>query len=99
MSLEELANSDCRYCFGTGVRHNGYNEYPCQCAITSYSFNEIVSETDYINPVKEIFKFPDELREKYLNALYEIGSHIRSTPDSIPHIIKTLKSVLPEYED
>lgn len=36
--------------------------------------------------------------EKYLNALREIETHIRSTPEPIHHIIKTLLGALPEYQ-
>ncbi|UTR05203.1 hypothetical protein MM326_13935 [Alkalihalobacillus sp. LMS6] len=39
--------------------------------------------------------------EKVVRALTEklreIDAHVRSTPDPVPHIIKTLKSALPEY--
>ncbi|WP_165571670.1 hypothetical protein [Cytobacillus praedii] len=36
--------------------------------------------------------------EKYLNALREIDTHIRSTPEPLEYIIKTLLETLPEYE-
>lgn len=39
----------------------------------------------------------DYLKEKYLKALRRIDTHIRSTSESIPYIIKTLMCVLPEY--
>lgn len=36
--------------------------------------------------------------EKYLKALREIDTHIRSTATPIPHIISTLMNTLPEYK-
>jgi phosphoenolpyruvate synthase/pyruvate phosphate dikinase len=35
--------------------------------------------------------------EYYINMLREIDSHIRSTSEPVPYIIRTLKNVLPEY--
>lgn len=36
--------------------------------------------------------------EKYLTALREIETHIRSTPEPIQYIIKTLLEILPEHQ-
>lgn len=36
--------------------------------------------------------------DKLIEALREIDTHVRSTSDPVPHIIETLKSVLPEYK-
>lgn len=53
---------------------------------------------------KKLMAFLDTLdnedeAEKYLDALRDIETHIRSTPEPVPHIIKTLKETLPEFND
>ncbi|NMA58233.1 hypothetical protein [Clostridium cochlearium] len=40
----------------------------------------------------------DNAEEKYLKALIQIDTHIRSSKKPIPYIIETLKSILPEYQ-
>lgn len=55
--------------------------------------NATLSDDD----VKEINR-KLENAERYEEALRSIDNHIRSTSDPIPHIISTLKSILPEYE-
>lgn len=37
--------------------------------------------------------------EQYVEALRDIDTHIRSTPEPVPHIINTLKETLPEFND
>lgn len=37
-------------------------------------------------------------KDRYLSALREIDIHIRSTPEPIDYIVKTLIDNLPEYE-
>lgn len=37
--------------------------------------------------------------ERYLESLRDIETHIRSTPEPVPHIINTLKETLPEFND
>jgi septum formation inhibitor-activating ATPase MinD len=37
--------------------------------------------------------------EKMSNALREIDTHIRCTPEPVPYIVNTLKETLPEYKD
>lgn len=39
----------------------------------------------------------EEENERLTEALREIDTHIRATSDPIPHIVATLKRVLPEY--
>ncbi|OMD16261.1 hypothetical protein [Paenibacillus odorifer] len=38
-----------------------------------------------------------EENDRLLEALHEIDTHIRGTSEPIPHIVATLKRVLPEY--
>lgn len=40
----------------------------------------------------------NNMTKKYLEALREIDTHIRSTSAPIPHIINTLINTLPEYK-
>lgn len=35
----------------------------------------------------------------YLESLREIDTHIRSTKEPIPYIVKSLKNILPEYQE
>jgi predicted nucleic acid-binding Zn-ribbon protein len=61
-----------------------------------------LSEIDHLD--NEISKLKRQLQkaqvkvERYENALREIDTHIRSTPEPIPYIIQTLKATLPEYK-
>lgn len=41
----------------------------------------------------------EEENEGLTAALHEIDTHIRATSDPIPHIVATLKRVLPEYAE
>lgn len=41
----------------------------------------------------------EEENERLTEALREIDTHIRATSDPIPHIVATLKRVLPEYAE
>lgn len=45
------------------------------------------------------FKRTMEEREKLIEGLREIDTHIKATSDPIPHIVQTLKELLPEYSD
>jgi hypothetical protein len=47
---------------------------------------------DIINDLKSNIEF-------YENALREIDTHIRSTPEPVNYIINTLKRTLPEYNE
>ncbi|GED55868.1 hypothetical protein EDM54_23790 [Brevibacillus borstelensis] len=37
--------------------------------------------------------------DEYHEALLEIDTHVRSTPEPIPYIVDTLKRALPEYRE
>lgn len=52
-----------------------------------------------VNLDAEKFQEMSDLVQKYENSLREIDNHIRATSEPIPHIIKTLKDTLPEYEE
>lgn len=48
--------------------------------------------------LSEIGRLKEE-RDKLIEGLREIDTHIRSTPEPVQHIVETLKRVLPEYQE
>lgn len=55
-------------------------------------FSPLNAATDAIWLIKQA-----EKAEEYLEALRDIETHIRATPEPIPHIMDTLKKTLPEF--
>ncbi len=67
-----MANPHCYKCFGTGKRHNGYFEYPCNCTFKPIlDFEKINSDINIIpKPVKVFEISPFTLTEiQYLRSL------------------------------
>ena len=55
---------------------------------------ELVSQLDRKD--EENRKLREE-RDKLIEALRQVDTHIRATPDPVPYIVDTLKRALPEY--
>lgn len=64
-----------------------------------YALEEATDLIVYLEDLKVAVKSIESENKELYEAVREIDVHIRSTDDSIPHIVKVLKEVLPEYKE
>lgn len=80
-----------------------YGEYCFYCEVHEPEVTRLEKEREYWrSEAKSANLFAAEVNGECVglyDILREIDTHIRATSDPIPHIVATLKRVLPEYAE